>query len=61
MKVGDRVAWHGQLGVVQQLMFSVATERELAVVVFDPRIRITVRAMDCVPLEEIACSSSTAD
>jgi hypothetical protein len=61
MKVGDRVTWHGFAGTVEHLSYSLATERELARVAFDSRIRITVRAIDCVPLEEVACSSSTAD
>lgn len=54
MKAGDRVVWQGQEGVVQQLMFSRATERELAVVAFDSRIRLTVRTDELIPLKEPA-------
>lgn len=54
MKAGERVVWHGLAGVVQQIMFSRATERELAVVAFDSRIRLTVCADELILLEETA-------
>lgn len=51
LRPGDRVIADGREGVVESIAFSVATNRQLVTVAFDPRTRIQFFREDVVLLE----------